>query len=709
MSLAASALRLACAGAALWLVAAPAPVAAPRTWAEDAANLAGGSSDGVAVSARGVLFLAPAIDRLADGPLPGQPQQVLAMAADRAGNILLGTGPDGRVIKITPAGACTTLFVADEPLVTALAVTPGGEILAGTAPGGTIYRIRPEGGGAAWSETGERYVWALVVGADGTVWAATGERGRVLRIDRAGAAETFFDSDEPHVVSLAESGAGLVAGGAGRALLYRIDAEGHAVVGFDGGLPELTALAPAPGGDIVAALLAPPEREETRPAFEIRLPDGTQVGTTDENVDALETRRGPVLRGTIEDLPTRAEPGPPRLRGRLVRVSPDGEGSELWRSGSEAPFCVVRDDRGRVLFGTGEPARLYRVEADGDAALLGTLDEAQVTGLLRIGRSLFLATSNPATVYRVEERQSESGVFTSRPFDAGAVARWGAVRWRVDGGPGRVEIYTRTGNCPNPDATWSAWSPAMIDPESSRVPNPDGRFFQWRARLIGAQDGGPRLSALRVVYETYNRPPRLREFRAAQKREAYSSDAVFAWVAADPDGDPLEIRLERRDASGGEWVTAVRATAAGAPEGSGEQGGAWVEGRLTWDTRNTEEGSYELRAVASDRAVNDPAEGREDVVTLALPVTVDRTAPELRVRALEGRQFEVTLTDSLSAVRGLELLRDGVPLHAPRPIDGLCDSRQESFRFDLPVEEGGWAVRGADAAGNSAEQALTPP
>ena len=511
------------------------------------------------------------------------------------------------------------------------------------------------------------------------------------------------------VALLAPEEGGLLAGGAGRGLLYRIDAEGNAVVSFDGDLPELAALALDSGGNLLAALVAPPPPEAKRPALEITLPDGSRVGATDENVGALEPRRGPVVRGTIEDLPEAAEPGQPRLRGRLVRIGRGGEVTELWRSTEEAPFCVLRDDRGRILFGTGEPARLYRVEADGDVALLGTLDEAQVTGLLRIGRALFLSTSNPPAVYRIEERQAETGVFDSRPFDAGALSRWGAVRWRVEGGAGRVELYTRTGNSPDPDGTWSAWSPAMTDPNSARVVNPDGRFFQWRVRFVGSQAGGPRLSNFRVTYEPYNRAPRIREFRPAGGREAFSAEAVFDWIVEDPDGDPLELRLESRGGPGADWILAGRALADGDPPREVAKSRERAEGQLTWDTRDAEEGRYELRAVASDRAANDPDEGSYATIVLPTPVTVDRTPPDLRVRALESLGFEIELADGLSEILRLEVLRDGETRYSARPLDGLCDSREERFRVSLPGDGANWSVRGSDAAGNTVEEPLPAP
>jgi hypothetical protein len=679
--------------------------AGTRIWAETPRSLALGSADGVAVSASGHLFMAPRIERMDADLDSAPPHHVWSMTGDGRGNIYLGTGPDGHVLRITPGGSLSVFFTVDEPLVTALAITGDGDLLAGTAPGGKVYRVDGDGTGGVWAETDERYVWSLAVTAAGEVFAATGEHGGVVRLDQAGRPEPFFDSGEPHVVSLAAlPGGGLLAGGAGGGLVYEIDEEGNAIVHYDAELPEATALTSDGEGGILAALVAPPSREAEPPALKITLPDGTQVGTTDETVGALEQRRGPVLRGTIEGLKeTRDTPEPP-LRGRIVRIDTEGRTTELWRSGDEAPFCLIRDSRGNVLFGTGEPARLYRLDRTGDVALLGTLDEAQITGLLDQGRVVFVATSNPAAVYRVETQSVETGVFTSHPLDAGEAARWGSIRWRVDGGSGRVELYTRTGNSRDPDRTWSGWSPVLTDPAGSRIVNPDGRFFQWRARFVGAEGAGIRLSGVRVSYELYNRPPRVRDFRLEGGVGAVSGGATLLWSASDPDGDPVELRVERRTGLAEEWTTVGSSTTGGeGPSGPPHRG------RLEWDTTQVAEGRYEIRAVASDQAANDPDEGHEVDVSPTLELAVDRSPPRLSIQPQGPGAFDVRVEDTLSPVRRLEVLAGGATRFSLRPVDGVCDSGDETFRVVVPADGVGWSVRGADAAGNAVEEPLPAP
>ena len=212
------------------------------------------------------------------------------------------------------------------------------------------------------------------------------------------------------------------------------------------------------------------------------------MGRTGDELGGLSESSGPVLRGVIEGIPDRGPSAGEGARGRLVRLEADGRAETVWQSNREGIFSVMA--RGDALyFGSGEPARLYRVDERGEVARVATSGEAQVTALLGNRSTIWLATSNPAAAYRLSPGSEGSAVFVSAAFDAGATARWGAIRWGLDETPaadGRVELYTRTGNSREPDVTWSGWSPALTDPARSRVVNPDGRYLQWRARFVAS-------------------------------------------------------------------------------------------------------------------------------------------------------------------------------------------------------------------------------
>lgn len=673
-----------------------------------------GEAQGIAVSSRGRLFLAPRITPLGKA-LPGVfPSQVFAAGADEAGNIFLGTGPDGQIVRITRAGDEDVFFRVNEPLVTSVLPLPGGGLLAAAAPGGKIYKVRPDGTGSVWCETDERYVWALAAGPDGSILAATGDRGRLLKIDRNGNPRVLFDGDETHLVSLAASpDGGVWAGGSGRGLVYRIDADGHGLVVYDDELPEAKSIVVTPKGELIVAFNAPPIPEKRPPALRLRVAGGTAgTGGGSEVMNDLDTRQPPALQGVIEGLPSFSDDETMPLRGKVVRLARDGGVTELWRSRSEAAFAVALDDRGRPVFATGEPAKIWRAEGNKEIALLATLDEAQATAFATSAQALVLATSNPVATYRVESVLSESGTFLAPPADAGSLAHWGTLSWQSVSSEGRVELFTRTGNSEDPDGTWSAWSAAQVDPRGSPVTSPEGRFSQWRAHLAGTSGDGPRIDSVIASYATCNQAPSIRDLRIEPATSAVSAKATLRYSFADPDGDDVTVTIQARPTGTAPWKNAVvTEPPAGKPsDPSLGNDGSSRDGKAAWDTATWDEGVYELRAVATDQPSNPSSEGLEADTALSTPVVVDRTPPTI-VAKRKADTVEVVVKDVLSCVARLEVVADGRVLFSPRCEDGVCDNTEETFRFLVPqpAPSDAWTLRATDVAGNAADLAVPAP
>jgi hypothetical protein len=286
------------------------------------------------------------------------------------------------------------------------------------------------------------------------------------------------------------------------------------------------------------------------------------------------------------------------------------------------------------------------------------------------------------------------------------VARWGTLRWTTVGSEGRVELFTRTGNCEDPDGTWSAWGAAQVEAAGSPVANPDGRFLQWRARIAGVTGEGPRIASVTASYATCNRAPSIRDLRIEPATGAVSAKATLRWSAADPDGDGVTVDVEARPVGTSAWKSAVVTDPPPSKPSDPSLGndGSSKDGKATWDTALWDEGVYQLRAVATDQPSNPPAEGLEAETELTIPVCVDRTAPSIEAKR-KGDAIEVVVDDALSAVARLEVVAKGRVLFSPRCGDGVCDNTRETFRFAAPPTAPGdaWSLRAVDAAGNSVE------
>ena len=106
-------------------------------------------------------------------------------------------------------------------------------------------------------------------------------------------------------------------------------------------LPEIRDLRVEADGSVVAAALAAPPTDPRPPSVRIRLPEGGAAAAVvkDEMVE-LEDPERETLEGVIEGLPGLAAELDRSLRGRIVRIAPDGVVRELWRSSLEAPFAL---------------------------------------------------------------------------------------------------------------------------------------------------------------------------------------------------------------------------------------------------------------------------------------------------------------------------------------------------------------------------------
>jgi hypothetical protein len=200
--------------------------------------------------------------------LPGV-DSVFSLAVDKSNALFAGTGAEGEVVRVSPAGASSVYFKTDDPFVVSLAIGAdgdGGAIYAGTSGKGLLYRITAPGRATVLYDPPGEDVHALAIGPNRTLYAIANEesggaasesaeaaatrrpnasgrnpagpspaphakpgKGSLWRFDAEGRPERMMHNDEFHYLSLAvdEHGAPYVGTGAdGR--VYTVD-DAHAV------------------------------------------------------------------------------------------------------------------------------------------------------------------------------------------------------------------------------------------------------------------------------------------------------------------------------------------------------------------------------------------------------------------------------------------------------------------------------------------------
>jgi hypothetical protein len=432
-------------------------------------------------------------------------------------------------------------------------------------------------------------------------------------------------------------------------------------------------------------------------------------------------------------------------KGAVYRIAPDGLWDQLWESRDDAPYDLAFDAENRLIVGTGNKGKIYRLEGNPlQPMLLARASAQQVTALYKDARGrLYYATANPGKLFRLSSTRATRGTYQSEVRDAQMVSTWGTVSWRgtVPNG-GRVEISTRTGNSETPDDTWSAWSSGYTTAEGSSIVSPKARYLQWRATLTGTGEG-PILTSVTAAYLQRNMRPEVHSItvhppgivyqkpygtgdpdlagfenqstpdrrltQAAQTPQTGASPSLgrrtyqkglqtLVWRADDDNDDELSYDvLFRREGTPG-WTTLRHNL---------------TEAILVWDTTTVPNGTYFVKIVASDGPSN-PASTALTGELESVAFEIDNTPPVIVVTStrVDGGRTIVTfdVKDDHSPIKTVECSKTGCS-GGRVPTDGIADSKSEHYELTLNGAIGprGLTLRAADSMNNTATAQVDAP
>src|SRR5215212_3633232 len=693
-----------------------------------------GDSRGVSISDTGVLMLAPKLTEVFNT----QQTYVWSSAVDNQGNVILGTGHDGRIYLIPAAGSGALLYDAAELDVTALAIGRDGVLFAGTSPDGNVYRITADGRADVYFDPGGKYIWSLAVMNDGSLAVGTGDSGKLYRVRAAHAnpeSSLLVSTNQTHVISLAVTSQGdLIAGTDSGGLVLRVSPEGKTFALFDTQLREIHALAPAADGSIYALALsdaAATARAPSTPA--VTQPQSSEGGTptTSVTITAIDETGAPIQGQTAQ---TRSRNDTSSARSAVFRILPDGATDVVWSSPTVTAFAIAPAlQAGSVLIGTADKGRIYSVTNVGRDTLLLQSPEGQISSLLVRNNQVYAAASNQGKLFRFGNELVNEGTFESPVRDAKLIASWGRIWWR---GAGAVEVQTRTGNGERPDATWSDWSTAYRDPEGNQISSPRARFIQWRAtvRGSGAAAGPSWMEDISVAYLPRNVAPEVVSISAlpigvglqqivqvtvdpnvessgldpslfgpvaqVPPRRFYQRGArSFQWQAEDRNSDTLEYAIYYRALN--------------------EQTFRLLKDKLrdnfyTIDGATLADGRYIIRVIASDAPDNPPGQ-KLTGERLSEPVDIDNTPPVVKAMGqpqLRGDSVRVVFSadDATGKVKKADASLDSAAWIPVFPDDGIADSGHEVYSVDfgqLGPGEHTISLRTFDSSGNVGTLSVT--
>lgn len=703
--------------------------AAPGFWqAATQADFLRGDVDQLSVDEHGRLTLGPELTRVYDAGVPF----VWTMLSGADGALYLGTGNDGKVIRVDRNGQGSVFYDSSEMEVHALAAAPGGGLYVATSPDGRIYKVDAKGQATTFFDPDDKYIWSLAVDRQGNVFAGTGDKGTVYRITADGKGDRFFSTKATHAVSLGfDAGNQLLVGTGAPGRVFRVDAAGKGFLLLDTTFQEIHALrvdakgviyaaaqsgrSPAGGDNLAEPVTVPPPVTPSIPnvSTEITSISVADIPTTAQSLAAAADRRSST--------------------GAIFRVQPDGLWDQIWAPAEDAPYDIGIEPDGALLVATGGKGKLYRLTGDPVRAMLVTRVPAQqATHVLRTADRTYVATSNPGRLMALSSARATRGTFESEVKDARLVSTWGVVAWKASAPAGtKVEIFTRSGNTHTPDEAWSDWAGPYASADGSPITSPKARYLQWRAVLTGGP-ASPVLTSLTSAYLPRNVRPQVASItvhapgvvfqkpfssgeteiaglddEGSERRNAGAASPgssgpalgrriyqkglqTFVWKADDDNSDELTYNVFYRREGETTWRLLK---------------GDLRDTLLVWDTSSVPNGTYVMKVAASDARANPPASALIGELESS-SFEIDNVAPTVQPGAVrrDGARFVVTadVRDADSAITRVEFSVDAQRWQAAFPRDGILDARQEAFEIRLDADTAGrtLVLRATDALGN---------
>ncbi len=722
---------------------------------------------GLATRADGRLVSGPVLTEL--GGVPPADLLWCLEPSTAAGKWLVGTGPDGRIFEVTldpaqPSYTTREFAKLDDPHVFTVRRLADGSVLAGTSPKGALYLLR-DGQTVARAELPVDSIFDLLPLDDRTLLVATGNPGRLYRVDLAkfsagGMAAgkltdakllaehglTVFgeirDRNVRRVVRLADGR--VVAGSAPKGNLYAFPADGGApTILQENRDAEVTDLLPQPNGDLYATLVyagSPGESRINRPK-----PAGSSSSASS---------------------PAPASPSEPPMELLVAPLAPDrfsGRSTLVWFPANGFPETLVT--RSNLAF--------YRVTRRGDTLLLAGGDSGDVLGYdLQTRTSLTFAGSIASQLNGIAAIPGATGRFLllknnapgfalldfaangpreaeTRRLDLGVPATLGAIHFNrlraLD--PAQLTLSLRTNFGSDDVEGWSNWIPLKEDSGGWHGDALRGRYAKLRVQLPAAATGSVELDKATLFHLPQNRRPLLVDFRVVspnyalipaaeppssavvslvqllgrgasagatsdssddKKKVAFLSSQVVPqtgmqlvlWTVNDADGDNLDFTFSIRHDGDPAWTDLVVAS---------------HDSYAQFDTSHLAEGLYFTRLIASEQAPRLVAE-RLTTTFETDDLMVDRTPPVILEATAQRNGDTLRLTvhgrDALSLLDGAEFsFNNGVRETVEQPVDGILDSREESFVLEVPLARVSNATSVEillyDAAGNNSARRIS--
>jgi hypothetical protein len=627
--------------------------------------------------------------------------EIFAVTVDAKGVVYAGTSPDGKVYRIEN-GKATEYFSPGARYIWVLKAASDGSLFVGTGDQGKIFRVTAAGAGSVYYETGQSHVTCLELDSKGALLAGSEPNGILYRITAQDKAFVLYDANLPEIRAIVPAADGnLYVAALGGSVARRIGAvNGGANAAGAGSIAPVVATVTVT--DQQAGLAQPPKPEAAKTSVAVQSTVTTApAGTVDyAGVDksALYVIHAD---NTVETLWSSKDENiydvamfkssllfVTDVQGRLYRLDRDRKATLVAQS-NEGEATRLVESRGALLAATGNLGKILRL----DAGTVGTgwfespvHDSSTVARWGRLSwrgdaKGIAFRTRSGNSL-RPDATWSDWSAPLTDPERAGITspnARY--IQWRA-------EFSGSAAPAPSLDSVTIAYLPQNTPPNvrSINVSAVSGSAKSGTAASTAATasyaitvtDSGDAPVTAGTPSQTLSRIP-------GQQVQIY-------WQADDPDGDRLIYNLYFRGEDETRWKL-LRANT--------------IENTYLLDADVFADGRYYFRVVASD-SLSNPANLAREAELVSAPILIDSTPPVVTASAARRNgavvEIDVDAEDRGSVLRRCEYSLDAGQWMPVEAADGVTDSARERFPIHIEKVSTGEhlvVIRVYDAAGNA--------
>jgi len=356
----------------------------------------------------------------------------------------------------------------------------------------------------------------------------------------------------------------------------------------------------------------------------------------------------------------------------------------------EKIYSLSSTPDGNIYLGTQKNGRIYRIDPDGNIALVKTQKSLGLIKLINRENDIYAGFTLPANIQKLSPSPALKGSFTTPPITGQAPLIWSKIRSLLETpNDSKITYQTQTS-----DITVSpSWSAEKTLGEENLLTLKPSQILQLKLNLYAGKDQAtPIINTLEIFSGENPQPPQVKLISPAGG-EKWSGMKDLLWQLTSPGVPAFTFTLASSPAQDENW-TIIETSLSPIPGDDGSY-------KYSWDTSALTDGIYSINLgvyPANDKIKTSPIE------FVSKPFYICNTQPEIKINSTELKDEQIVVKGAASSplVNISEITTRINEGEWQKVIcdDLIFDSKQEGFTILMPNQKCRMEIQVKDEAGN---------